>query len=383
MRIGIDGLPLTEVLTGIGYYTLELARHLALNDETDAIEVVAPRSFRPAVNSESSAPSNLRLVRSRVSPVTRHWWAIGLPRYLKRHQLEVFHGTNFESPLRRVCPSVVTIHDLSMLLFSQTQEAKRVRRARRRLPLMARAATMIVTPTESVRREVHQHLGAPLDRIVAVPEAARSCFYRTAAEQTLPIRMRLGITDEFLLFVGTIEPRKNLETLLRAFEVIQPELDRPLQLVIAGRKGWLVDDLMAAIRKSAAAKQIVLTGYRDDADLRAHYSSCAAFIYPSIYEGFGLPPLEAMACGAPVIAADIPSIREVVGDAALFFPPTNVDGLAKLTLDLASPTNRRREGLAARMAEAGLKRAGQFSWASAARVTRMVYREAVTRFHRG
>jgi len=292
----------------------------------------------------------------------------------------VFHGTNFESPLRRVCPSVITIHDLSMLLFSHTQEAKRVRRARRRLPLMARAATMIVTPTESVRREVHQHLGAPLDRIVAVPEAARSCFYRIGAEQTMPTRMRLGITDEFLLFVGTIEPRKNLGTLLRAFEAIQPALDRRLQLVIAGRKGWLVDDLMAAIRNSPAAKQIVMTGYLDDADLRALYSSCAAFIYPSIYEGFGLPPLEAMVCGAPVIAADIASIREVVGDAVRLVPPERADELAEAMLDLVSPDARGTAGLAPKLSGAGLERAAQFSWESTARATREVYLEAIARF---
>jgi glycosyltransferase involved in cell wall biosynthesis len=382
MRIGIDGLPLTEVLTGIGYYTLELARHLALTDDADAIEVVAPRDFQPTLNSVPSSLHNLRLVRSRVSPVTRHWWAIGLPRYLNRHRVDVFHGTNYEAPLRQVCPSVVTIHDLSMLLFSHTQEAKRVRRARRRLPLMARAATMIVTPTQNVRREVHQHLGVPLERIVAVPEAARSCFYPALKEETLSTRMRLGITDEFLLFVGTVEPRKNLGTLLRAFEAIQPQLERRVQLVIAGRKGWLVDDLMAAIKKSPVAERIVMTGYLEDADLRALYSSCAAFIYPSVYEGFGLPPLEAMACGAPVIAADIPSLREVTGEAALLFPPERSDELAQAMLDLLLPAQHREEGPAAPMAAAGIKRAGQFSWESTARATRDVYREAIARFQR-
>src|SRR6185295_17307279 len=116
-----------------------------------------------SLDRQSEGPENLRLVRCRVNPITRHWWAIGLPRYIRRHGIEIFHGTNFEVPLRRVCPTVVTIHDLSMLLYPHTQELKRVRRAQRRLPLMARAATMIITPTESVRREVHEHLRIPLD----------------------------------------------------------------------------------------------------------------------------------------------------------------------------------------------------------------------------
>src|SRR5438128_2169944 len=239
MRIGIDGLPLTEVLTGIGHYTLELARHLALGSEGDEIEIVSPRSFLPSLNSQPERSSRLRFVRSRVSLLNRQWWSIGLPRYIRGNSIDLFHGTNFEVPLRKVCPTVLTIHDLSMLLYSETHEARRVRRARRRLPLMARAATMIVTPTESVRREVHEHLQIPLERIAAVPEAARSCFRRLDAAQTVQTRNRLGIQDEFLLFVGTVEPRKNLTTLVRAFEEVSRVRKQPLQLVIGGKEGWL------------------------------------------------------------------------------------------------------------------------------------------------
>ena len=150
---------------------------------------------------------------------------------------------------------------------------------------MANAATMIVTPTESVRDEVHQHLGISLDRIVAVPEAARPGFQRTAYEKAIAIRRRLGVEQDFLLFVGTVEPRKNLSTLLRAFEAVLRTRAKPLQLVIAGRKGWLVDDLFTAHKRSAAAERIVFTGYLSDEELCALYSSCSVFVYPSIYEG--------------------------------------------------------------------------------------------------
>ena len=172
---------------------------------------------------------------------------------------------------------------------------------------------MIITPTESVRQEVHEYLQIPLDRIVAVPEAARDCFRPlNGANDTLETRKRFGISNDFLLFVGTIEPRKNLATLLAAFEAVWRQRPQPLQLVIAGRKGWLVDDLLSTLKRSPAAEQIILTGYLSDDDLCALYSSCAAFVYPSVYEGFGLPPLEAMACGAPVIASRIPAIQEVL-----------------------------------------------------------------------
>jgi glycosyltransferase involved in cell wall biosynthesis len=287
----------------------------------------------------------------------------------------VFHGTNFEAPLRRICPTVLTIHDLSILLHPQTQELKRVRRARRRLPLMARVATMIITPTESIRREVHEYLQIPLERIVAVPEAARGGFRRLEPEHTIEARRRLGVRDDFLLFVGTVEPRKNLPTLLRAFEEVLRAHHEPLQLVIAGRKGWLVDDLFDSMKTSAAAEKIVFTGYLSDHDLCALYSSCRAFVYPSIYEGFGLPPLEAIACGAPVIASRIPAIEEVVGPAARLFNPESVTELTEAVLELLSS-----EGAREKLAE-WPSRAVKSSWTATASLTRSVYVEAITRFH--
>jgi glycosyltransferase involved in cell wall biosynthesis len=271
----------------------------------------------------------------------------------------------------------MTIHDLSMLLQPATHEAKRVRRARRRLPLMARGATMIVTPTESVRREVHDHLHVPLERIAAVPEAARSCFRRLEVAQTEQTRNRLGIRDEFLLFVGTVEPRKNLTALVRAFEQVLRVREQPLQLVIAGREGWLVDELFANLERSPAAKHIHFTGYLNDEDLCALYSSCALFVYPSLYEGFGLPPLEAMACGAPVIASRIPSIEEVVGPAARLVSPASVTELTGAIVELLS-SEATREKLSA----AGTRRAAEFSWTATARLTRDVYVEAIERYRR-
>jgi glycosyltransferase involved in cell wall biosynthesis len=377
MRIGIDGLPLTEELTGIGHYTFELARHLSLTSAADEIEIVSPRAFLLALNSLSDQPSNLNFVRTRVGLFGRHWWSVGLPHYLRRNPIDLFHGTNFEVPLREVCPTVLTIHDLSMLLYPETHEARRVRRARRRLPLMAQAATMIVTPTESVRREAHEHLQLPLDRIVAVPEAARSCFRRLEFEETRETRQRLGISDDFLLFVGTVEPRKNLATLLRAFEAVLQAREAPLQLVLAGRSGWLVDDFFAEAKSSRVASQIVFTGYLSDEDLCALYSSCAAFVYPSLYEGFGLPPLEAMACGAPVIASRIPSIEEVVGSVARLVAPDSVAELTEAILELCSAAS-----VPAQLSAAGRALAAEFCWSDTASATRDVYGEAIERFHR-
>jgi glycosyltransferase involved in cell wall biosynthesis len=190
---------------------------------------------------------------------------------------------------------------------------------------------------------------------------------------TEPVRQRLGIGDNFLLTVGTLEPRKNLLTLVNAFGEIatgQPTL----QLVIAGSRGWLSEPLFEAIKKSPAQERIVLTEYLNDDELRALYSSCSAFIYPSIYEGFGLPPLEAMACGAPVIASHIPALEETTGGAAVLFEPNDVNSLASAIVDLLQSSELR-----SRFSALGRVRAAEFTWEKTARLTLDVYEKAKAR----
>jgi glycosyltransferase involved in cell wall biosynthesis len=373
VRIALDGIPLSEALTGVGHYTFELAHHLA-SSSRDEIFLVSPRRFGSSITSETSPTPNLHLTRSSKSPLNRFWWSMGLPKYLRKHEIQVFHGTNFEVPLTGKCPSVITIHDLSMVLHPKTHERRRVRRARKRLPMMARSATMVVTPTEAVRQEVHEHLQIPLDRIVTIPEAARSAFRRQDPEQTEIVRKRLKITQPFVLYVGTVEPRKNLLNLVRAFEHVLTEGDLSLQLVIAGRKGWMVDDLFRHVKRSPAAKQIIFTGYLSDDDLCALYSSCALFVYVSLYEGFGLPPLEAMACGAPVIASRIPSLSETVGQAALLVAPADVQELANNIRSLLH-----NEDLRMQLARKGLQRSSELAWDRTAQLTRAVYDQVVAR----
>ena len=376
MRIGLDGIPLSERKTGVGHYTFELACSLALASPSDEFEIISPLPFlsADAERSDSDPPPNLRTICAKVNVLSKHWWTIGLPGYIKHHPLTLFHGTNYDVPLRKRCPTVLTIHDLSMLLYPDTHVTRRVRRARRRLPLMTRAATMIVTPTESVRREVCEHLHVSQSKVVAVPEAPRRSFHRLPPELTVSARRRLGIEDEFLLFVGTIEPRKNLLTLVSAFaEVLRAGPSRP-QLVIVGQRGWLTNDLFASVAESGIAEHIRFTGYLSDDDLCALYSSCRAFIYPSLYEGFGLPPLEAMACGAPVIASRIPSIMEVTGTSARLVAPENTTALAQSIIDLLLNGGERQH-----LSSAGLRRAAEFSWERTAHLMRETYMEAIKR----
>ncbi len=212
-----------------------------------------------------------------------------------------------------------------------------------------------------MRREVCARLRVAPSKVFAVHEAARACFRPLESGEAAAALGELGIGGgEFLLAVGTIEPRKNLLTLVRAFEEVLRE--RPasgLRLVVAGGRGWLSGPLFEAIERSPAAERIVLTGYVSDEQLRALYSACAAFVYPSLYEGFGLPPLEAMSCGAPVVAGWTPAVAEVTAGAARLFDPRDHGQLARALLELLDDDAARRA-----LSEAGLRRAAHFSWAA-------------------
>lgn len=376
MRIGLDGIPLTKLKTGVGHYTFELARALALVAPADDFQLVSPLPYAipPGTVSEQGLPPNLQAVHAEVSGVSKHWWTIGLPSYLRRNPLDLFHGTNYDVPLFGGSRTVLTIHDLSSYIHPETLQSRSVRRARYRLPIMARRATIIVTPTRAVRLEVCERLRVKPERVVAVHHAPRPCFRPLPPNQTIETRRRLGIDDDFLLFVGTIEPRKNLLTLIRAFENVLKKTNLRPQLVIAGQEGWLTDELFDYVKERDFGNRLRWTGYVSDEDLCALYSSCRAFIYPSIYEGFGLPPLEAMACGAPVISSRIPSITEVLGTAARLVSPTDVNALSESIIELWENSDERK-----RLSEAGQTRAAEFSWERTARLTRAVYDAALGR----
>jgi glycosyltransferase involved in cell wall biosynthesis len=380
MRIGLDGLPLTSPKSGVGHYTYELAHALAVLEPATSFEITYPSTYPSisltAADDARQRPANLKVERVPVGPLGRHWWSVGLPRYIRREQLQLFHGTNYDVPLRRHCATVLTVHDLSLFLHPETHPRRSVKRARRRLPLMTRTAEAIIVPTESVRREVCEHLKVSPKKVFAIPEAARVSFRPIDLNETAAVRSRLGVRENFLLAVGTIEPRKNLGVLVRAFEELaRAQPDNGLQLVIAGGHGWLSGPLFEALEKSPVRKRILLTDYLHDDDLRALYASCRAFVYPSIYEGFGLPPLEAMACGAPVIASRIPTLTEMLSSAAQFFDPQSSEQLTESIIQVT--TNR---DLRQRLTNAGLQQAGKFSWERTARLTLEVYEAAQKKF---
>ncbi len=361
----------------MGHYTFELARALAALRPQDSFQLISPLPFAVDVVRETETIPNLRTVVLETNPIAVRWWIAELPRYLKREALDLFHGTNYQLPFWNRGRNILTVHDLSVFTHPETHERRLARRARRRLPIMLRRASRIVTPTEVVKGELATQFKIAADRIAVTPEAPRSSFFPISLDDAAPTLHRLEIQDDFILFVGTLEPRKNLEVLLRAFARISNETQHQPQLVIAGAEGWLSDDFDRLVRSSDFGDRLRFTGYLNDEDLRALYSSSKVFLYPSLYEGFGLPPLEAMACGAAVIASRIPTHEETLKDKARLVNPLDEAALANSIVELLENDSAR-----ARLAENGREYAATFSWKKTAELTFQVYEEVLRDGHK-
>jgi glycosyltransferase involved in cell wall biosynthesis len=368
MRVALDAIPLVSAKTGIGHYTDALADSLARIHTDHQYTLLSPFDFQFPVR--EGTPQNLSKLFFPVRSIFRHWWLVGSSALMQMSPFDLFHGTNYCVPIFAPCPTVVTVHDLSLFNQSHTHEDDNVRRGKRRIPIMMKRATRIIAPSEWTRQEILTRFSIRPDRIRVVAEAARSEMVPLAPEVCQEVLTRHGLTDPYLLYVGTIEPRKNLPLLLRAYDQLLRSTPHRPQLVIAGGNGWKYEEVFQLVETLELQGQVRFLGYVDDKDLPALYSSTVCFVYPSVYEGFGLPPLEAMACGAPVITSNAASLPEVVGEAGLMHPAHEVESL---TVGLARLLGE--NGLRDHLRTAGLARAAQFSWDRAARETQAIYDE--------
>lgn len=295
-------------------------------------------------------------------------WALSAE--LAPFKLAVLHSPDFIPPSKPRSPSVITVHDLAFLkypglltrasahYYGQVEDA-------------ALRADHIIAVSQSTKRDTVQLLGVPEEKISVIYEAAHPLFTPiTAPEPLARVRAKYSLPTNFILFVSTIEPRKNLPTLLRAFKQLRARYKEPLALVIAGNRGWLVEEVDQVVAELQLGNALCFLGGIPNEELVYLYNAAKLFVMPSIYEGFGLPPLEAMACGTPVIASNVSSLPEVVGDAALLFDPSDPEELCVNMLRVLTD-----ETLAQEMRVKGLKRAASFSWERAARETMQVYQK--------
>jgi glycosyltransferase involved in cell wall biosynthesis len=359
MRIGFDVSSLSVPKSGVGTYTSNLMEKLS-SRPTDEIVPLAPSAVRPDTE-PSTRRRSFRLNKTL-------WMQLALPWQMARLRLDVCHFTNSVAPVWTPCPSAITIHDMTLWLYPEYHYRARLLAMRPIIPLAARRAHAIIAVSHSTKRDIVRILGVPESKVHVVHEAPSDAFRLLPEPEADALLRRHQIPRPFLLFVGTIEPRKNLVRLLQAFERLRSTRCIPHRLVLVGQRGWKDEEVFATVERLGLAPEVRFVGYVSQAELVGLYNRADALVFPSNYEGFGLPVLEAMACGTPVITARNSSLEEVAGDAAEFVDASSVESIAEGLRRVLLSGGRRAE-LRAR----GLVRASSFTWADAAAKTRLLY----------
>jgi glycosyltransferase involved in cell wall biosynthesis len=291
---------------------------------------------------------------------------------LRKRPVDVLHVQYTAPPFCRV-PVVATIHDLAFEHMPETFTRRGSFQLKLTVRRTAQRAARIATVSEYSRQDLLRTYRLPPEKVVVTYNGVESQFTPDASpNETIEVRQQFGIQRDYLLAVGSLQPRKNLVRLIRAYARLRSENKRfTPQLVIVGRKLWLAEDIFAEVRRQRWRDDVILTGYVSDDDLPKLYRQATAFVYPSLFEGFGLPPVEAMACGVPVVTSNISSLPEITGDAALL-----VDPLDQTSIEAALLKINEDEALRARLREQGIAQAKRFTWHEAAEKTLQLYREA-------
>jgi glycosyltransferase involved in cell wall biosynthesis len=367
VRIGIDARKLHDF--GIGTYIRNLLRQLArLDHDTEFVVLCRPEDREGLL----SLGANFRPV-----PETSGNYSIAeqltVPLALRREGVTLFHAPHYVLPRLVGCKSVVTIHDCIHLMFPQyLPNRAALAYARASISLAARRATRVLTVSESSKRDILRYVNADPGKIDVIYNAYDERFgVEPREEEVVRVRERFQLHDEFVLYAGNVKPHKNVERLIQAFHLVRQRGLDHLKLVIIGDEVSRYAALRRAVHKHQLHKYVRFLGYLPEETLAVMYRLAGVFVFPSLYEGFGLPPLEAMASGTPVVTSNVSSLPEVAGDAAILVDPYDpsaiADGIATVLTDERVRRDMRRKGL---------ERASQFSWEASVRRVRDIYLEA-------
>jgi len=376
LRIGIDIRTVTPTRSGVGNYVVNLLEGLRWVAPQQDIFMVGQRINLDTLGWNLD-PDRYHLTRLShenhpLGDIWAHYW---LPRVLRQQEVEVFHGPATLIPLSRTdCASVVTIHDLVAFLYPETIPRKYAIYMRWLIKRVVERADLVISVSENTKEDLVRLLGVDPKRIMVVYEAAPPGFHAISdADRLNWVRHRYGLEDPFVYHVGNIEPRKNLVRLVKAFMLMRQRTKRRVKLVITGQKGWLTNMLFRELDGMQLGEEVVFTGYVPRHELPLLMNAAEAFVFPSLYEGFGLPALEAMSCGTPLVTSNISSLPEIVDQAAVMVDPLEVESIAQGLERVLED-----EDLRARLVRDGLARSRRFSWERAARETLEAYRLART-----
>lgn len=378
LNIGINGTALLSPKTGVGQYVYHLGREFL---EVDGVKVRFFYANHWSSEVRTQPLPNISAIKApvhRFGPnayaVLRGLMQIGFSTGLWKSPVDLYHEPSYLA-YRFSGPSVVTAHDASWVRYPETHPAYRLAALDRYFPRSLEAASAVLTDCDFVKREMVELFGVPPDKVFPVLLGVSPEYFPRTADECVGVLAKHGIGfGGYVLSVGTLEPRKNIPALIDAYAMLPEALQRCYPLVMVGMRGWLTSGLEARMRPLVEKGLIKPLGYVPDVEMPLIYSGAAAFVFPSLYEGFGLPPLEAMACGVPVVCSGTSSLPEVVGNAGLLVEPRDVDSISEALLRVLED-----QALADHLVHMGIERAAGFTWKQTAAQTIAVYRHVLGR----
>ncbi|RME35317.1 MAG: glycosyltransferase family 1 protein [Thermoflexia bacterium] len=376
LKVCLDLSPIVHQKAGLASYARELTTQLVVMEPGVSWVAFHYDRYPP-----TPLPSPLDALPRRVVPwgayrwrlttALRHFLGLSMDGFFQG--VDLFHATEHLLPRLSSVRTVFTLHDLIFLFYPETHKPLNRWFLTLMMPRFLRAADAVIAVSECTKRDAVRAYGIPEEKITVIYEGVSPRFRPASPEAIQAVRAKYRLPERFILYVGTIEPRKNLTALLEAYAALQSRnTQHAARLVIVGKKGWLYGGFFRRLRELGLEERVHFTGYVPDGDLPAIYSAADLFVFPSLYEGFGLPVLEAMACGVPVVCSNTSSLPEVAGDAALLADPTDIRALVA-AMERALTDEALRASLRAR----GLERARQFTWEEAAKRTVEVYHQVL------
>jgi glycosyltransferase involved in cell wall biosynthesis len=366
MRIGIDYTAAAHQGAGIGRYTRALVRALTRLDRANEYRLFVAGGGGLHAQAEWPANVQLRTIPLSQRNFTRIWHRLRIPLPVEvfTGPLDLFYSPDFVLPPLLSGRTLLTVHDLSFVRYPQTADPRLYRYLNVTVPRSMRRADHILADSRNTARDLTDLWDVPPGKVSVLYPGVEPRFHPlTDMAELSRVRNQYGLPPHFILSVSTLQPRKNYERLIRAFSKLQATAEgHPVRLVVAGGKGWLYDSIFDSVRDLGLEERVLFPGFVHDGDLPALYTLADLFAFPSLYEGFGLPALEAMSCGTPVVCSDASSLPEVVGDAGLLVDPVDEEGWVE-AMGRALGDEQLRRGLVAR----GLARARRFTWEEAAR----------------
>ncbi|MCU0485452.1 MAG: glycosyltransferase family 4 protein [Anaerolineales bacterium] len=368
MRIGIDATPLPPRPVGAGNYIIQLTRAFARTQAPAEFVIFTQRHGLPLLRVQERPGFQVVVLPDR-SPAARLLWEqMAFPALAARHKLDLLHSLHYTMPLAYRGRTVVTFHDMTFFLFPGLHTLPKRYFFRLFIHLSQRRATALIADSESTRQDAIRLAGVPPGKIHTALLGITPDFHPESNLAALEaVRQKYHLPERFLLFVGLLEPRKNLPALLQAFAGLPPQ-QTPVKLVVVGRQGWMYEQTLQLVHSLGLAERVHFTGYVDQADVPRVYNLAEIAVYPSRYEGFGFPVLEAMASGTPVITSNVSSMPEIAGEAGVLLPPDDIPALTQAIQRLLSDPAERQGRI-----KIGLERAAQFTWERTAEKTLQVY----------